>query len=125
MGHWVVVAAGGALGAVARYLVTGATHRLVPGTFPIGTTTVNVVGGLLVGLLAGLLAARDGGADHLAQLFFIVGVCGGFTTYSAFSLESVRLLQAGATGTVMVSAGLQVFGSLAATAAGLWIARHL
>jgi CrcB protein len=121
----VAVAVGGALGAVARYGVTALMHRLVPGPFPVGTTTVNIVGGLIVGLLAGLMAGREGGASHAAQLFLIVGVCGGFTTFSAFSLETVRLLQAGSSGAVLLSVCLQVGGAILATGGGLWLSRHL
>jgi CrcB protein len=119
------VAAGGALGAVARYGMTGLMHRLVPGPFPIGTLTVNIAGGLAVGFLAGLLAARDGGGDHTAQLFLIVGVCGGFTTFSAFSLETVRLGHAGSPTIALVSVALQVVGAVAATNLGLWLARQV
>jgi len=120
-----MVAVGGALGALGRYGVAAVMHRLVPGPFPIGTATVNVVGGLAVGFLAGLLTARELGAPHAAHLFLIVGVCGGFTTFSAFSLETVRLVQAGSGMTAMVSVLAQVSGSILATGAGLWIARHV
>lgn len=119
------VAVGGALGALARYGVAALMHRLVPGPFPIGTATANVVGGLVVGLIAGLLAAREVGAPHAAHLFLIVGVCGGFTTFSAFSLETVRLVQAGSVMTALVSVCAQVGGAVLATGAGLWIARHV
>lgn len=119
------VAAGGALGAVARYLLAGTMHRLIPGTFPVGSFTVNVVGGLLVGLLAGLLAAREAGVSHAWQLFLVVGVCGGFTTFSAFSLEVVRLAQAGQHQTALLSVGLEVAGAILATVTGLWIAQRM
>jgi CrcB protein len=78
------VALGGALGALARYGVTALMHRLVPGSFPIGTATVNVVGGLAVGFIAGLLAAREVGAPPW-HLFLIVGVCGGFDLFRVFA----------------------------------------
>jgi CrcB protein len=120
-----MVAVGGALGALGRYGVAAVMHRLVPGPFPIGTATVNVVGGLAVGFIAGLLAAREVGAPPAAHLFLIVGVCGGFTTFSAFSLETVRLVQAGSGVTAMVSVLAQVSGAILATGAGLWLARHV
>jgi fluoride exporter len=119
------VAVGGALGAVARYGTTALMHRLVPGPFPIGTATVNILGGLAVGFIAGLLAAREAGAPHAAHLFLVVGVCGGFTTFSAFSLETVRLVQAGSGMTAMVSVCAQLGGSILATGAGVWLARQL
>ncbi len=116
------VAGGGALGAVARYVATGMVQRLAP-SWPAGTAIVNVVGGLLVGLIAGVLAARQG-SSHQWQLFLIVGVCGGFTTFSAYSLETVRLLQSGAWPVALVSTVVQVIGSLAATGVGLWLVRQ-
>lgn len=121
----VAVAAGGALGALARYGVTALMHRVMPGPFPIGTTTVNILGGLAVGFVAGLLAVREVGAPHAAHLFLIVGVCGGFTTFSAFSLETVRLVQAGSGGTAMLSVVAQGAGAIVATGLGLWLAKQL
>ena len=119
------VAVGGALGAVVRYGVTALMHRLVPGPFPIGTATVNILGGLAVGFVAGLLAAREVGAPHAAHLFLVVGVCGGFTTFSAFSLETVRLMQSGSGATAIVSVIAQVVGAIVATGMGLWLAKQL
>jgi CrcB protein len=116
------VAGGGALGAVARYVVTGMAQRVAP-SWPAGTTAVNVVGGLLVGMIAGVLAARQG-SSHQWQSFLIVGLCGGFTTFSAYSLETVRLLQAGAWPVALMTTVAQVIGSLVATGVGLWIVRQ-
>lgn len=116
------VAGGGALGAVARYVVTGLAQRMAP-SFPAGTTLVNVLGGLLVGLIAGALAARQG-SSHYWQLFLVVGLCGGFTTFSAYSLETVRLLQSGAWPVALMTTVAQVVGSLVATGVGLWVVRQ-
>ncbi|GMV21866.1 MAG: putative fluoride ion transporter CrcB [Acidimicrobiia bacterium] len=116
------VAGGGALGAVGRYLLTGLAQRMVP-SWPAGTTLVNIVGGLIVGVIAGALAARQG-SSHYWQLFLIVGLCGGFTTFSAYSLETVRLLQSGAWPVALISTLAQVVGSLLATGVGLWIVRQ-
>lgn len=82
------VALGGALGSVARYLV----GRLV--TAPWGTLTVNVVGSLVIGLLAGGLV-RSSGNDAALRAFAVVGVCGGFTTFSTFANESFAMLERG------------------------------
>lgn len=114
------VALGGALGAMARYLVgLGALRAFGPG-FPYGTFAINVLGSGAIGVLAVLLAEREGG--RLAP-FLITGVLGGFTTFSAFSLESVLLLQRGA----VAAAGLYILGSvalsLAGTAAGIALAK--
>ena len=108
------VALGGAIGAVLRYLVGLAV------IFPLGTLTVNVIGSLLIGLLWHGLTARE--LQHWLP-FLMTGVLGGFTTFSAFSLDTLRLVDDGrlaaAGGYVMAS----VLVSLAACAAGLWIAR--
>ncbi|MBL8547528.1 MAG: fluoride efflux transporter CrcB [Hyphomonadaceae bacterium] len=82
------VALGGAIGATARYGVSLGAVRLFGPSFPWGTLVVNVVGGLAMGLLA----ARTGPGD-LLRLALGVGVLGGFTTFSAFSLETVRLME--------------------------------
>ena len=119
------VGAGGALGAVMRYLVTGWVHRAVPPAFPYGTLAVNVAGSLIVGFASGVFAARAESRDHLIQLFLIVGVCGGFTTFSAFSAETYQLVQRGALAPAAVNVVLQVAGSLAAVFAGFWLSRQL
>jgi len=89
------VALGGALGATLRYLVgLGLEQRLGSG-FPFGTLTVNLVGCLLIGLLAALFVDATEGREPL-RLFLIVGCLGGFTTFSSFGLDTLRLLQDGA-----------------------------
>lgn len=119
------VAIGGAIGAVMRYLVTGWVHRGMPPGFPYGTLTVNVVGSLLVGFIGGVLAARAESRDHLLRLFLIVGVCGGFTTFSAFSAETYQLVQRGEVAPAALNAALQMGGSMAAVFAGYWLARQV
>lgn len=119
------VAIGGALGAVMRYLVTGWVHRAMPPGFPYGTLTVNIVGSLVVGFVSGVFAARAQSQDHLMQLFLIVGVCGGFTTFSAFSAETYQLVQRGAIAPAALNAALQVAGSIAAVFAGFWFSRQV
>lgn len=84
-----LVALGGALGSLARYGVGFASARWLGLAFPWGTLAVNVVGGLAMGLLA----ARVGPEQEHMRLLLGVGVLGGFTTFSAFSLETVRLLE--------------------------------
>jgi CrcB protein len=86
---WLLVALGGAAGSVARY----GAYRLwpsAPGGWPIPTLTVNLLGSFAIGLLYMYLAARGGSSDN-ARLFWMTGVLGGFTTYSAFALEATLL----------------------------------
>lgn len=113
------VMAGGAIGAALRYL-TGLA--LAPrGGWPWGTLAVNLAGGLAMGVLAGMML-RDGSSETL-RLFLGVGLLGGFTTFSAFSLESWQMIERGAIALAAGYALLSVAGSIAALALGLWIAR--
>lgn len=118
-----LVALGGAIGSVARYLVNLATTRAFGFGFPWGTLTVNIVGCLVMGLLAGLLAMR-GGSNEL-RVFLLTGILGGFTTFSAFSLDAVTLWERGqpalAGGYVVAS----VTVSIAAVIGGLALGRAL
>jgi CrcB protein len=90
-----LVALGGAAGSVARYLLTGLVHRVSGPFFPYGTFAVNVFGSALFGWLAA--RALEGGAvSAQTRLFLLVGVLGGFTTFSTFSFETFELLKSGA-----------------------------
>lgn len=110
------VAIGGALGSVLRYLVGMAV------AFPAGTLVVNIAGSLCIGLVWVWLAAR--GLQHWAP-FVMTGLLGGFTTFSAFSLDTLRLIEAGrimaAGGYVLASVVL----SIAACGLGLWLAKGM
>jgi CrcB protein len=117
---FLLVGLGGALGAMARFGV----GRLVGETFfPWATLAVNVAGGLLMGLLAGWLVARGG--NEGARLFLGVGVLGGFTTFSAFSLEIILLIVRGAPGQAALYVLASVVASVGAVAVGLWLTRDL
>ncbi|MCU0831632.1 MAG: fluoride efflux transporter CrcB [Rhizobiaceae bacterium] len=124
MNQVILVACGGALGACLRHGANLLAARLMGGGFPWATFTVNVVGSLAMGCLAGWLMRRAGGeADASLRLFIGTGLLGGFTTFSAFSLDAAQLWQRGAT----THAAIYVFGSvvlsLAAVFAGLALMR--
>jgi len=126
MTQFLLVAAGGALGAVARYGLGLTVGRLVPGMgWPWATFAANISGGLLMGLLAGWLALKAGAGQESVRLFAAVGVLGGFTTFSAFSLEAALMIER----REIVSAFLYAVGSvvlaIAALFVGLMIARKL
>jgi CrcB protein len=113
MTKWALIAAGGALGSVLRYAVQGWGQRLANGGFPVGTLAVNLIGCTLVGFLAaaftGPILIRE---EHRVGL--IVGLLGGFTTFSAFGLETFTLANAGqlrlAALNVVLSCGLGLVG---------------
>ncbi|PUB18420.1 fluoride efflux transporter FluC [Yoonia sediminilitoris] len=110
------VALGGALGAVGRFLVG------VSLPFPYGTLAINVLGSFVIGLVWVILTAR--GLQHWLP-FVMTGILGGFTTFSAFSLDTLRLVEAGrltAAGTYVLAS---VLLSLAACGAGLWLAKEM
>ena len=115
---YVWVALGGALGSVARYACSAAAVRWLGMAFPYGTLIVNVAGSFAIGLLA-TLVVEDG--RHLlgleARAFVIVGLLGGFTTFSAFSLETLILARGGALGL----AALNVALSLVLSFGGAWL----
>lgn len=116
------VAAGGAIGAALRYLVNVGAGRMFGPGFPMGTVIVNVLGSFAMGVLVTVLARKGG--NHLAP-FLMTGVLGGFTTFSAFSLDALTLWERGQGG----AAAIYVFGSvllsLAGIGAGLFLARSL
>jgi CrcB protein len=114
------VALGGGVGAVLRYQAGRAfTHWLGPNAaFPWATLTVNVAGSLAMGLLAGWLARHGQGGEHW-RLLLGVGVLGGFTTFSAFSLEMMLLVERGQPGLAVAYAGISVLAGLGALYLGL------
>jgi fluoride exporter len=115
------VAFGAAAGALLRWqagLWLNARHP----ELPLGTLGVNVLGGLLIGLCLVLLARPD---QALWRLLLVTGFLGGLTTFSAFSGESLQLLQRGAWGWALAHSLAHVFGALAAAALGVWLAKQL
>ena len=116
-----LVALGGAIGAACRYLVGFAVMRLTgPVEFPIAILSVNVIGSFLMGVF--VVAAAHKGLVHLSP-FVMTGLLGGFTTFSAFSLEAVTLMERGQIAAAGAYVGLSVALSIGGLMLGLWIAR--
>ncbi|RYY43242.1 MAG: fluoride efflux transporter CrcB [Sphingomonadales bacterium] len=122
MHHLFLVMLGGAIGAGARHLVGRAALALWGPGFPVGTLAVNVIGGLAMGLLAGWLATRASGDEALRYLLG-VGVLGGFTTFSAFSLETVLMIERGDLTTAVFYILASVVLAIGALFAGLQVSR--
>ena len=118
-----LVMAGGAIGAGARHLTGRATLSLFGAGLPYGTLTVNLAGGLLMGLLTGVLARWGTAQGEAWRLFLGVGILGGFTTFSSFSLDTVLLWQRGEAAWALGYVMLSVIGSIAALVAGLFLSR--
>lgn len=112
--NYLIVFLGAGIGGALRHGVNGLSLRLVGGGFPVGTLLINVSGSLLMGLVAGYLALK-GEASQAWRLFLATGVLGGFTTFSAFSLDAALLYERGALG----QAALYVLGSVVLSLAGI------
>ena len=125
MNGFLLVALGGAVGASLRHGVGLVAVRHLPLGWPWGTGFVNIAGSLAMGLLAGWLALKAEGASQEARLFLATGVLGGFTTFSAFSLEVANMLRAGETLKAGLYAGLSVLLGVSALFIGLWMARRI
>ena len=120
---YLAIALGGAAGSVLRYAIQSAL-RPAGGGFPWGTLAVNLLGSFLIGLCAAL-AERYGtqGAGSWIRPWLMVGLMGGFTTFSAFSLENMQMLRNGQIALVFAYALLSVAGGLVLALAGYWLGR--
>lgn len=116
-----MVALGGALGACARY---GLSRSLPLMEYPLATQSANVLGSLLIGLLFAPVALRLG-SEHPAWALLAIGLLGGFTTFSSFSLDSLRLLEQGRLGLALLYVGSTVGLCLLAAWLGLMLGRRL
>ena len=93
MVNFILVIIGGAIGSGLRYLMSLYITKAYPSSFPYGTFTVNIIGCLLIGIIYGLTARFQDASSVQWRLFLTTGLCGGFTTFSAFAYENVQLLQ--------------------------------
>ena len=119
-----IVGAGGFVGSALRFVVSGWTQRLVESGFPFGTLVVNVLGCLLIGLLGGLAEYRQV-LEPGQRLFLMVGILGGFTTFSTFAYETLALAQDAEFTRVIANTLLQVVLGFAAAFIGMAAARSL
>lgn len=119
----ILVFIGGGIGSALRYCISLGVLRMDLAGFPFATLAVNVIGGLTIGLAAGWLALRGG--TEAWRLFLATGVLGGFTTFSAFSLETIQLFEEGRLAAAMTYVALSVVLSLMAVAGGLAVVRGL
>ena len=115
---YVLIALGGALGSVGRYWLAETVASRIPGPFPWGTFLVNITGCILIGLFAAL---PSGGGRQISptetRAFLMIGICGGYTTFSAFSLQTLNLLRAGD----WPRASAYVAGSVVLCVLGVWL----
>lgn len=122
--NYLIVFLGAGIGGAGRHGVNVLAARLFGTAFPAGTLVINVLGCLLIGIVAGTFAFRG----HLPQemrLFLTTGILGGFTTFSAFSLDAALLWERGETGLAALYVGGSLVLSLAAVAAGLALTRAM
>jgi CrcB protein len=117
------VMVGGALGAGLRYQVGRLALRLIGPGFPWGTWFINLSGGLLMGLLAGILARAASPSGEGWRLLIGVGVLGGYTTFSSFSLEAANMIQRGDWGAALFYVASSAIGAILMLFAGLGLAR--
>lgn len=113
-----LIGLGGGIGSISRYLTAWYVHKHYAGTFPLATLMINVLGSLLIGILFGCMERYQWATADI-KFFFIIGFCGGYTTFSAFAIENVNLMQSNQTAAAFAYIGLSVVLGLAATWAGL------
>lgn len=121
--NWLLVIAGGMVGAPLRYLTDRAVQTRHDSVFPWGTFLVNMVGCLMLGLLTG--AAAEGAASQRLQLLLGTGLCGALTTYSTFSYETLRLAEEGARLFAVANVGLSLVVGVGAAFAGVGLAHAI
>ncbi len=124
MTQLMAIAAGGAIGAVLRYWVSTLVQSRTATAFPYGTLTVNVVGSLLIGFLYIWLTERLA-VGPAGRAFMLIGLLGGFTTFSTFSIETLNLMESGQLGKALVNVLASVIVCVSAAALGVLAARQL
>ena len=122
MGTYVWVAVGGAIGTLGRYWLTGVVSRLIGETFPWGTLVINVTGSFIIGFFA-TLTGPDGRIFTPTDVrqFVMIGICGGYTTFSSFSLQTLNLMNDGE----WLYAGANIVLSVVACLIAVWVGHVL
>ncbi len=119
------VGVGGFFGSIGRYLLSGAVYQMFPNLhFPIGTTVVNVLGCFLIGIATALVEVRNLLSPEI-RVFLMIGMLGGFTTFSTFGYETIALLRDGAFFTGLANVLIQVIVGISAIWLGFNIIRYL
>lgn len=116
---------GGGLGSVARYCVSLITSRLTLTSFPLATLVSNTASALIIGILVGAQMAGKDASNSVWKNLLAVGFCGGFSTFSAFSIETIELAKSGFMQQALINGAANVSLSLFATLLGIWIGRQL
>ncbi len=122
MNQFILVAVGGGIGAALRHMSNMAALRMFGPNFPWGTLGINIAGSFAMGLFIELLSRKFGASQEL-RLFVATGILGGFTTFSAFSLDFASLFERGQVVYAFAYAVASVVFAIAALFAGLWLAR--
>lgn len=113
-----LIGSGGFIGSIARYGLQQLVHKLLPLTFPLGILIVNSLGCFAIGLIYGALG-RHAWLTEDWKLFLAIGICGGFTTFSSFSYDNIKLLQEGYYGQALLYISSSIFIGLALTLLGI------
>ena len=121
----IYVGVGGFLGSIGRYLLAGAVYRMFPNlNFPIGTTVVNILGCFLIGFITGLVEVRNLLNPEM-RIFILIGILGGFTTFSTFGFEVFALLRDGAFVSALANVLVQVIVGISAVWLGFNVIRYI
>lgn len=115
-----LIGSGGFLGSVARYGLQQVMHKIIPSAFPFGTLLVNIIGCFIIGLIYGSMGKSNWLTEDW-KLFLAIGICGGFTTFSSFSYENIKLMQEGQTFQALLYIAASVIVGLAMTYIGILI----